>query len=153
MAVTIHTPKLAPLDPALVRRWAAVPTTIAADLHAGRTLADPAIRPLRRFGAGPRLAGRARTVRVEPPDFGAVLHAVDRAEAGDVLLIAAGGRLDVAVLGDILGGVARRRGVAGVACDGALRDLGSLGDTSTLADPAVVEELVSGRHPGDGATA
>ena len=125
MAVTIHPPP-GPLDPALVRRWAAISTTITADLVEGRALADPAIRPLRRFGAGPRLAGRARTVQIEPPDFGAVLHAIDRAEAGDVVVIAAGGRVDVAVLGDILGGVARRRGVAGVVCDGALRDLPAL---------------------------
>ena len=125
MAVTIHAPP-APLDPALVRRWAAVSTTITADLCQGRTLADPAIRPLRPLGTGPRLAGRARTVQVDPPDFGAVLHAVDRAEPGDVLVIAAGGRVDVAILGDILGGVARRRGVAGVVCDGALRDVASL---------------------------
>jgi regulator of RNase E activity RraA len=65
-------------------------------------------------------------VRIDPPDFGAVLHAVDRAEPGDVIVIAAGGRVDVAVLGEILGGVARRRGVAGVVCDGALRDVAAL---------------------------
>lgn len=125
MAVTIHTPP-APLDPALVRRWSAISTTITADLCEGRTLADPAIRPLISLGSGGRLAGRARTVRVDPPDFGAVLHAVDRIEPGDVLLIAAGGRVDVAVLGDILGGVARRRGAVGVVCDGALRDVATL---------------------------
>lgn len=125
MTVTIHAPP-ARLDPALVRRWAAVSTTITADLCEGRTLADPALRPLRALGAGPRLAGRARTVRVDPPDFGAVLHAVDRAEPGDVIVIAAGGRVDVAVLGDILGGALRRRGAAGVVCDGALRDVATL---------------------------
>lgn len=125
MAVTIHAPP-ARLDPHLARRWAAVPVTITADLCEGRTLADPAIRPLRPLGAGPRLAGRARTVRIDPPDFGAVLHAVDRAEPGDIVVIAAGGRTDVAVLGEILGGVARHRGVAGVVCDGALRDVAAL---------------------------
>jgi 4-hydroxy-4-methyl-2-oxoglutarate aldolase len=126
MTVTIHRPALPMLDPDLVRRWGAISTTITADLVEGRTLADPAIRPLRPLGSVSRLVGRTRTVRCEPPDFGAVLHGIDRAEPGDVIVIAAGGHRDVAVLGDILGGVARRKGVAGVAIDGAVRDVAEL---------------------------
>jgi 4-hydroxy-4-methyl-2-oxoglutarate aldolase len=126
MTVTIHRPALPALDPDLVRRWRAISTTITADLVEGWTLADPAIRPLRPLGSVSRLVGRTRTVRCEPPDFGAVLHGIERAEPGDVIVIAAGGHCGVAVLGDILGGVAHRKGVAGVACDGAVRDVAEL---------------------------
>ncbi len=126
MTVTIHRPALPALGPDLVRRWGAISTTITADLVEGRTLANAAIRPLRPLGSVSRLVGRARTVRCEPPDFGAVLHGIDRAESGDVIVIAAGGHCGVAVLGDILGGVARRKGVAGVAIDGAVRDVAEL---------------------------
>lgn len=126
MTVTIHRSAPPALEPDLVRRWGAISTTITADLVEGRGLADPAIRPLRRLGSGPRLVGRARTVRCEPPDFGAVLHGVDGAERGDVIVIAAGGHCGVAVLGDILGGAARRKDVAGVVIDGAVRDVAEL---------------------------
>ena len=126
MPITIHTLNLAAFDPGLLRRWAAVSTTITADLFTGKVLADPLIRPLRRLAPGPRLVGRALTVRCEPPDFGAVLHAIDRAGPGDVLVIAADGFRGAAMIGDILSGVARRRGVAGVVCDGAVRDIGVL---------------------------
>lgn len=130
MTVMLHRPPMPPLGPDLARRWGAISTTVTADLFEGRTLADPAIRPLRRMGAGPRLVGRAVTVRVNPPDFGAVLHAIDHAGRGDVLVIATGGHTGVAVVGDILGGAARRKGVAGIVCDGAVRDIAVLADWS-----------------------
>src|SRR4051794_19885744 len=63
------------LDPELVRAWAAVSTTIAADLFRGRVLADPAIRPLRPLGPSSRLAGRAVTAWCEPADYGPVQRA------------------------------------------------------------------------------
>ena len=114
------------LDAELVRAWAAVSPTIAADLFRGRVLVDPAIRPLRPFGTSPRLAGRVVTAWCEPADYGPVQHAVAVAGPGDVILVDAGGRLDSAMIGDILGGHARRKGVAGLVVDGAVRDIGIL---------------------------
>lgn len=63
MATRVHHHRqgLGPLDPQLVLAWAGVPTTIAADLFRGAVLADPAVRPLRPFGPGERLAGTAVT--------------------------------------------------------------------------------------------
>ena len=127
MSITVHRATLPPLDPALVGRWAKISTTITADLFKGNCLADPLIRPLRRLAPQARLAGRAVTVRCEPPDFGAVLQAVDLAARGDVVVIAADGDPNTAMIGDILSGVARRKGVAGVVCDGAVRDVAVLG--------------------------
>ena len=115
-----------PLEPELVRAWAAVSTTIAADIFRGRVLADPAIRPLRPFGTSPRLVGRAVTAWCEPADYGPVQHAVAVAGPGDVIVVDAGGRLDSAMIGDILCGHARRKGVAGIVVDGAVRDIGIL---------------------------
>ena len=59
-----------------------------------------------------------------PADYGAVHHAIVVAEAGDVLVVAAGGRADTAVIGELLSGAARRKGIAGVVVDGAVRDVG-----------------------------
>src|SRR4051794_9690026 len=114
------------LDPELVRAWAAVSTTIAADLFRGRVLADPAIRPLRPLGPSSRLAGRAVTAWCEPADYGPVQHAVAVAGPGDIFVAAPGGRPAPAMTGDIRGAPARRKGVLGIVIDGAVRDIGIL---------------------------
>jgi 4-hydroxy-4-methyl-2-oxoglutarate aldolase len=126
MPTILYNPALLPLDPQLVARWRTVSTTITADLFKGRVLADRRIRPLRPLPNHIRLVGRAVTARCEDLDFGAVLHAVDRAERGDVLVIAAGGNLEAAMIGDLLSGKARLKGIAGVVCDGAVRDIAIL---------------------------
>jgi RraA family protein len=127
MATRVHHPDLVALAEGLVERWAGVPVTIAADLFKGRTLVDPAIRPLRLLAGGARrLAGPAVTARCEPADYGPVHHAIAVARAGDVVVVDAGGRLDAAMIGELLSGAARRKGVAGVVVDGAVRDVGTL---------------------------
>lgn len=127
MSVTLHTPPAADLTAAEIARWAPVPTAVAVDLIRGAGQIDPAIRPLRPAGMQPRLFGQAVTVRCEAPDFGAVLHALDVIERGQVLVIDAGGHRDTAMIGDILSGHLRNKGVAGLVCDGAIRDTGTLG--------------------------
>ena len=125
MATLIHPGDGGP-DRAVVAAWAAVPTTIVADLFRGAVLADPAIRPVRPLGEGPRLAGGAVTAWCEPKDYGPVHHAIAAARPGQVVVIAAEGRLDAAMIGELLGGAARRKGIAGVVVDGAVRDVATL---------------------------
>lgn len=81
---------------------------------------------MRPLGAPLHLAGLARTVLCHPPDFGAVLKGVDATKEGEVLVIAAGGDRNTAVIGEVLCGVLRQHKAAGVICDGAVRDVGSL---------------------------
>lgn len=126
MPVTIHAAPAGDLTPAEIERWRAVPAAVAVDLGRDVGQIDPAIRPLRPPGQQPRLFGRAVTVLCEPPDFGAVLYALDLVERGDVLMIAASGHAETAMIGEILGGQLRRRGARGVVCDGAVRDVATL---------------------------
>jgi 4-hydroxy-4-methyl-2-oxoglutarate aldolase len=110
----------------VIARWRNVPTAIVADVSTGLALIDPAIRPLRVPGQQPRLFGRAVTARCVPPDFGAVLRALDLVKPGDVLVIDAQGHRDHAMIGGILGGFLHRKGAAGIVCDGAVRDVAEL---------------------------
>lgn len=126
MAVTINRHHAMPLDATLLKRWAAVPAAIIADVSKGAALVDPAIRPLRPAGQQPRLMGRAVTAICAPPDFGAVLAVLDGVQPGDVLVIDAQGFRTHAMIGEILGGFLRRRGAAGIVCDGAVRDVAEL---------------------------
>jgi regulator of RNase E activity RraA len=80
--------------------------------------AGPGIRPV---AAGQRVAGRALPVR----HYGSVdvfLEAFGHAEAGDVLVIDNGGRLDEACVGDLAVLEAAAAGVAGLAVWGLHRD-------------------------------
>lgn len=126
MPTRIHRSGTSPLDPQTIEGWAGVSTTIAADLLQGRTHADPAIRPLRPLAGGRRLVGPAVTALCEYADYGAVHHAIAVAKRGEVIVVAAGGRVDAAMIGELLSGAARLKGVAGVVVDGAVRDVGVL---------------------------
>ncbi len=106
--------------------WAAIPVTIASDVTAGHVVVDPQIKPLRPFAPGRRLVGRAVTAWCERADFGAMLHAMDRAEAGDVVVVDAGGCLQTAYAGEILCGYARAKKIAGLIVDGAIRDIDTI---------------------------
>lgn len=114
------------LAPGEIAPWAEVPAAIVVDVSDATCQIDPAIRPLCPPGRQPRLFGRAVTARCEPPDFGAVLYALDLLQPGDVLVIAAGGHTATAMIGEILGEQVRRRGGRGILCDGAVRDVASL---------------------------
>ncbi|MDA0224469.1 MAG: dimethylmenaquinone methyltransferase [Proteobacteria bacterium] len=126
MPVILHTPPSSSLTSVEIDRWRHVPVTVAVDLGPDTQQIDPAIRPLCPAGQQPRLFGQAVTVRITTPDFGAVLHAIDIIKSGQILVIAAAGDRDTAVIGDILAGHLRRKGVAGLVVDGAVRDAGAL---------------------------
>lgn len=142
MPVTLHRPGLPPAPD--LSAWADIPVAIAVDTVPGARQIDPAIRPLRPAGQQPRLIGRAVTVECAAPDFGAVLHALDVIGAGEVLVIAAAGHRDHAMIGDILSGHLRAKGVAGVIVDGAVRDTGTLGQWD---DFAVFSRHITPRGP------
>lgn len=126
MPVTIHPAPPSGPSEAEIERWRAIPVAVAVDLGRNLGQIDPAIRALMPPGQQPRLFGRAVTAFCEPPDFGAVLHAMDLIGPGDVLVIAAGGHAETAMIGEILAGHLRRKGAAGLVCDGAVRDVGTL---------------------------
>lgn len=126
MPTRIHTATLSPLGAQARRDWAGIPVTIASDITAGRLLVDPRIRPLRPFPLGMRMVGRAITGWCERADFGPALHAIDLAEEGDVVVLDAGGCVQTAYVGELLCGAARRKKLAGLIVNGAVRDIDTL---------------------------
>ncbi|HEY3147741.1 MAG TPA: RraA family protein [Dongiaceae bacterium] len=132
------------LPKATIDAWRVVPSAVAADRLQGRCHADARIRPIRPLQAGATLIGSAITAWCEPADYGPVHHAIAVAEAGDVIVVAAGGRRDAAMIGDLLGGAARRKGIAGVVVDGAVRDVGTFAQWS---DFAVFSRWITPRGP------
>ena len=143
MTVTIHPVPAPPLAAEEIEPWRAVPVAVAVDLVPDEQI-DPRIRPINPPGKQPPLFGRAVTAFCEPPDFGAVLHALEHIGPGDVLVIAAGGNAQFAMIGEILSGHLRNRGCAGAVCDGAVRDVGTIAGWS---DFSVFTRWVTPRGP------
>ena len=125
-------------------KWRSIPPAIAVDMDHNAAQIDPSIRPLRPAGQQPKLFGTAVTAKCSPPDFGSVLKAADSITHGDVLVIAADGHRETAIIGEIICGVVKRNGGVGVICDGAIRDVGELARTS---DFAIYTKHVTPRGP------
>jgi 4-hydroxy-4-methyl-2-oxoglutarate aldolase len=84
----------------------------------------PVMAPeIRQMVAGTSFAGRALTAKCLPGDNTAVTRAVDRAQAGDVIVVDSdnGGR--VAVWGENATFACQLKGVAGLVTNGAVRDI------------------------------
>ena len=128
----IHKTLPASISKDIVERWRNVPVAVIADVSNGACQIDPRIRPLCPAGQQPKLFGFAVTALCAPPDFGAVLTALDLVKKGDVLMIAAQGNSQRAMIGEILGGHLRRRGAAGLICDGSIRDVAELASWKDL---------------------
>jgi regulator of RNase E activity RraA len=126
MPITVHSRPVDTLSQAEIERWSQIPVAITVDVSEAACQIDPAIHALCPAGRQPRLFGRAVTALCEPPDFGAVLKAIDLMQSGEVLIIAANGHLETAMIGEILGGHVRRLGGRGIVCDGAVRDVAQL---------------------------
>jgi 4-hydroxy-4-methyl-2-oxoglutarate aldolase len=75
-----------------------------------------------------RVLGPAFTAQGAPGDNLALHHAVAEAAPGDVIVLAAGGERGRAHCGGIIATAARKRGIAGLVLDGAVRDLAELAE-------------------------
>ncbi|WP_029032318.1 RraA family protein [Salinarimonas rosea] len=107
----------------IVAAFRDVPVANISDNMSRMFAGGPLLRPYHRRG---RMSGVALTVRTRPGDNLMVHKALDMAEAGDVIVVDAGGDLTNAILGELMLAYARSRGAAGVVVDGAIRDVGSI---------------------------
>lgn len=69
-----------------------------------------------------RLIARAFTVRAMPGDNLTLHWAITQAQAGEVIVVDAGGLLSVALWGELMSLAAQSKGIAGLVIDGAIRD-------------------------------
>lgn len=107
------------LDAQEMALWAEAPAALVSDSLGRAQAMDGGMQPL---DAGMRLLGQARTVRCAVGDNSALHAALEGVRAGEVLVVDAGGFTGSAVWGGLMTAAARRRGVAGLVVDGAIRD-------------------------------
>nr|WP_280636859.1 RraA family protein [Ruegeria sp. R14_0] len=99
--------------------WAGAEAAAVSDCLDRAQAMEGGIQPL---APNMRLVGQARTVRCTVGDNSALHAALDLVERGDVLVADAGGFLGNAVWGGLMTEAARRKGIAGLVIDGAVRD-------------------------------
>jgi 4-hydroxy-4-methyl-2-oxoglutarate aldolase len=129
-------------DMALVERLVACDTADLSDvMNYSHTAVG--IRPAWPFAG--RIAGPAVTVSLPLGGIDVIKLALETCAAGDVLVLAVRGATNFAVFGGYLSLAMRRRGLAGVVVDGAVRDVDAIAEarlpvlaraTATMACPA-----------------
>ncbi len=107
---------------ALVAKTKGLPVANISDSMSRLFAGGPTLRPL--HGGGGGMAGPAFTVRTRPGDNLMIHKAFDIAAPGDVVVVDAGGELSHALVGELMLSSARKRGIAGVVINGAVRDSG-----------------------------
>ncbi len=112
-------PCLRKVDTATIERFKALPVATVSDAMARLFAGGPRLRPMH---AGGQMLGPAFTVRTRPGDNLLVNKALDLAEAGDIIVVDAGGDLTNAIVGEIMTKYAQMRGIAGMVINGAIRD-------------------------------
>ena len=114
LALSIERP-----DVSLVERFRGVATSFIVDAMDGAGALDWRIKPI----VGNSLIGVALTCDCGARDNLALNAAIAQCEPGDVIVAATGGFLGAAVVGDLLLGIGRNRGLSGFVTDGLVRDV------------------------------
>jgi 4-hydroxy-4-methyl-2-oxoglutarate aldolase len=109
-------------DLADVQRFHGATTSFICDAMGGAGALDWRIKPV----AMNALLGVALTCECGPADNMALKTAVAMSQPGDVLVVSVGGFDRTAVVGDLLLGIAKNRGVVGFVTDGLVRDLADI---------------------------
>jgi 4-hydroxy-4-methyl-2-oxoglutarate aldolase len=94
------------------------------DALGGRGALDYRIKPLKPLAG--TLVGVALTCDCGPADNLGLLGALHAAKPGDILMVATDAFTATAVTGDLVMGMARNRGIAGLVTDGMVRDIAGI---------------------------
>ena len=124
------TPDLSPTagpraDAALLERFSTLPAANIGDAMDRLGVLDSRIQAV---WPGATVVGTAFTVWTRSGDNKFIHEAVERAQPGDVITVNGGGDESRALIGELMGGRARARGIAGFVIDGAVRDAQGLAE-------------------------
>jgi len=111
------------VDAAMVAKYRDIPVANISDSMNRMTAGGARLRPMH---AGGVMCGPALTVKTRPGDNLMLHKALDLAQAGDVIVVDAGGDLTNSLIGELMLAVAAKKGLAGVVIDGAIRDYGAV---------------------------
>lgn len=108
-------------------RYRALPAANIGDAMHRLGMMDAAIKPV---WTGATIVGSAYTVWTRPGDNKALHAALEHVRPGDVIVVNGGGDESRALLGELIAGKAKVKGVVGFVIDGAVRDATGLEEYS-----------------------
>lgn len=108
---------------AMLKAFRGAPTGFVTDAHNGQGCLDHRIKPI---DLKMKICGPALTCFCSPGDNLAAMAVLDFARKGDIIVIAAKNDQSAAVIGDRWAMWAKKIGVAGIVCDGLVRDIEGL---------------------------
>jgi regulator of RNase E activity RraA len=123
MTVQLRRTQFRVLTGAELDAWRAIPAAVASDVQNRAMSMAGGIQALRPEW---RICGQARTVAPTPGDNACVHLACSIALPGEVVVVAAGGNTDVAMLGEMIARQSILRRLGGLVVDGAVRDVGAI---------------------------
>lgn len=103
----------------LAQQFLKVPVANVSDCMSRMTAGGSRIRPMH---DGTPMAGPALTIKTRPGDNLMIHKALKLAKPGDIIVVDAGGDLTNALIGEIMVGEAKLRGLGGIVINGAVRD-------------------------------
>jgi RraA family protein len=112
-------------DAALLSRFAALPAANIGDAMDRLGVLDSRIQAV---WPGATIVGTAFTVWTRSGDNKLIHEAIEAAGPGDVITVNGGGDESRALIGELIGGRAKARGIAGFVIDGAVRDAQGLAE-------------------------
>lgn len=134
-----------PVDETVLEGFRELSSAVVADTKRDDVaVLDGSIRAVHRDCS---VVGTARTTRVDPAAIWPPVETVVNADAGEVLVVDAGGAVREAVWGELLSTYARESGVAGMITDGAVRDIA---DIRELGFPVFASARTPRGPSGDG---
>lgn len=111
-------------DAEVVRRMGMIPAATVGDAQDRLGVVDSAIKAV---WPGAAIVGRAVTLEVPGGDNAGIHELIPTLQPGDVLVINGHGDEQRALIGELIAGKLRARGVLGIVIDGAVRDADELG--------------------------
>ena len=108
------------VSPEIIERFSGLPVANVSDSMARMSAGGANLRPMH---AGGGLAGPALTVKTRPGDNMMLHKALDLAEAGDVIVVDAGGDLTNSLMGELMLAHAETKRLGGIVIHGAVRDV------------------------------
>lgn len=116
-------PRTRKVGPEVAARFRDLPVANVSDVMSRMSAGGARLRPMH---AGGMLAGPAFTVKTRPGDNLMVHKALAIAEPGDVIVVDAGGDLTNAIIGELMLAQMVKRGLGGIAINGAIRDVAAI---------------------------
>lgn len=109
------------VDERWINKFRGIPVANISDVMTRMTAGGASLRPMHASG---NLCGPAFTVKTRAGDNLMVHKAIAMAQAGDVIVVDAGGDLTNAIIGELMTSTALKKGIAGIVINGAIRDVG-----------------------------